>query len=136
MKVILTIDKSTHNTSKSRGLWTRLMWYKTGLWAKPSHSLFFEYLWRIHINIFISIRNQFDILLTAVSNVSKGQIDIAYNGEHQALTKQVWDTTFGQVVQPYLYQLYPFSCPGNRSNCAITWQPKPLFLNLSGKLSI
>ncbi len=33
-------------------------------------------------------RNEFDIILTAVANVSKGQTDIPYQGAHHTLTKQ------------------------------------------------
>ncbi len=41
------------------------------------------------INIFTrcTIRNQHDILKTAVANVSKGQTDMSYKGELQILTK-------------------------------------------------
>ncbi len=33
-------------------------------------------------------RNQFDILMTTVADVIKGQTDMAYKGEQQTLTKQ------------------------------------------------
>ncbi len=44
----------------------------------------------IYINIFTrrTIRNQFDMLLTAVADVRKGQTDMPYQGEHQTLIKQ------------------------------------------------
>ncbi len=44
----------------------------------------------MNINIFTRCtkRNQFDILLTAVADVSKGQTDMTYQGEHQTLPKQ------------------------------------------------
>ncbi len=35
----------------------------------------------------ITIRNQHDILKTAVANVSKGQTDMSHKGELQTLTK-------------------------------------------------
>ncbi len=42
-----------------------------------------------YINIFIRCtnRNQHDILMTAVANVSKGQIDTSYKGEIHTFTK-------------------------------------------------
>ncbi len=43
----------------------------------------------IYINSFTiyTIRNPFDILLTAVADVSKGQTDMPYQGAHQTLTE-------------------------------------------------
>ncbi len=43
----------------------------------------------MYINIFTrcTIRNQHDILKTAVADVSKGQTDMSYKGELQILNK-------------------------------------------------
>ncbi len=42
----------------------------------------------VYVVLFTIFRNQFNIILTAVADVSKGQTDIPYQGEHQTLTKQ------------------------------------------------
>ncbi len=63
-------------------------WDKTGLCAQPSHSLCLEYLWQVYTHFTrCTIRNQHDILKTAVADVSNGQTDMSLKGELQALTK-------------------------------------------------
>ncbi len=66
------------------------MWVKTGLRAQLSHFLWLlECLWSVYKHLYqITIRNQFDTLLTDGVDTSKGQTDIPYQGEHQTLTKQ------------------------------------------------
>ncbi len=52
------------------------------------HSLCLWYLWQIYKHLYrCTIRNEHDILKTAVANVSKGQRDMLYKGEFQTLTK-------------------------------------------------
>ncbi len=69
-------------------MWTRLRWVKLGLCAQPSHSLLRIYVASISTSLpDLKIRNQHDILKTAVAYVSKGQTDMSYKGEFQTLTK-------------------------------------------------
>ncbi len=44
-KVLLAIDNSHTIIQRALDLWTKLMWVKPGLLARPSHSLCFEYMW-------------------------------------------------------------------------------------------
>ncbi len=79
----MAID-NVHIVPQGSGLWTRPRWVKQGLWALSVESICGKY-----INIFTrcTIRNQHDILKTAVADVSKGQTDMSYTGELQTLTK-------------------------------------------------
>ncbi len=48
-----TIDiDSAHITTEGPGLQTRLTWVKPGLWAKPSHSLYLEYMWQVSKDLY------------------------------------------------------------------------------------
>ncbi len=67
-----------------------LMWVKPGLRTQLPHSICSEFICGKYNNIFARYtnRNQFDILKTDVADVRKGQTDMPYNSDHQALTKQ------------------------------------------------
>ncbi len=120
INVILTIDKV--HTTPQRALDCRPGLCGLNQVMNPTVSLPLLRVYVEYINIFTrcSIMNQFDILLTAVANVSKGQTDMSYQGEHQLLTKQSMrhhvcnSDTF---LQSYLYLLF---MSRDRSNCGIT----------------
>ncbi len=42
--------------------------------------------------------NQFDILMTAIADVKKGQTNMLYRGEHQTLTKQLRTLLLAGVI--------------------------------------
>lgn len=79
------------------------MWVKTGLRAQLSHFLWLlECLWSVYKHLYqITIRNQFDTLLTDGVDTSKGQTDIPYQGEHHILTEQSKRNLVKPVVQSY-----------------------------------
>ncbi len=70
------------------------------------------------------IRNQHDILKTAVANVSKGQTDMSYKGELQILTKlsmrhQVCPSeTCCAIKSEYILTML---MSRGRSNCGVTY---------------
>ncbi len=79
-----------------------------------------------HINIFArrTIRNQHDILKTAVADVSKGQTDMTYKGELQTLTKlnmrhqiRPRETCHAIILESILTKLMS----RGRSNCGVTY---------------
>ncbi len=88
--VILVIYRSTHRTTESHGLWTRLRFGPTKFMGSTVPHLLLGVSVKILIIIFIrcTIMSQFDKLLTAVADGSNGQTDVPYQCDRETLTEQ------------------------------------------------
>ncbi len=85
-------------------------------------------LFRVIVTAYINItnKNQYDILMRAVADVSKGQIDMSYKGELQTLPKQSMrrKVCTGETCRTTIYiseSAITMLMSRGRSNCGVTY---------------